>query len=194
LGVLVVAWLLACVGGLGLLWVYKTRPGDPGDPPTRWPAPQGLSLARDHHTMVMSVHPHCACTRATLVELERIVSRAPSGVRVYLLFVVPDGEPAGWEEGEHWNKVQRIAGAHVIVDHGGAIAERVFSLKVSGHVLIYDPGGELRFSGGITGARGHEGDNIGEQRVATILAGRVADAPESHVFGCSLGDPPGGPR
>jgi hypothetical protein len=43
------------------------------------------------------------------------------------------------------------------------------------------------FTGGITGARGHEGDNVGLSRVLALLGGRSADRNESKVFGCALG-------
>jgi hypothetical protein len=187
---LVVLWAVVCLGGLALLWRYKTRPGDPGDPPSRWPAAAGLARAEQRATLVMTVHPHCACTRASLAELGRLMQRAPAGVAAYILFVAPDGVAAGWENGEHWDRAHHMPGVEVVLDRGGVLAEQVFRLKVSGHVLVYDAAGALRFSGGITGARGHEGDNIGETRVAALLSDHAADADSSHVFGCALEESP----
>jgi|SRR6185436_1443376 len=189
-GALVVCWALVCIGGLLLLWSYKTRPGDAGEPPARWPAAARLALARDRATLVMSVHPHCACTRASLAELERVMARAPDGVAAYVLFVRPDGVDEGWERGPLWDRAHAIPHVRVVLDPGGALGARTFGLRVSGHVLVYDAAGELRFSGGITGARGHQGDNIGEQRVAALLDDRAPDAETSHVFGCSLEETP----
>ena len=185
-GVLLV-WLATCVGGLLLLWRYKARPGDPGAPPASWPvrSASDLTLAADHPTLVMSVHPRCSCTRASLTELEHVLDAAP-GVTAYVLFVIPRGERAGWERGELWDRATALHGVRVIPDPDGALSVGVFRLAVSGHVLVYGRDGALRFSGGITSSRGHVGDSVGRERLAAALADRVPDAPTSHVFGCSL--------
>lgn len=188
-GGLIVLWVIACVGGLGMLWRYKARPGDPGDPPARWPSPPALTLARDAPTLVLAAHPRCPCTRATLHELDRVLHDAPD-VHAYVLFVVPDGVEPGWERGELWDRAEELPHTTVIADHGGALAAGAFRLAVSGHVLVYDPDGSLRFSGGITPSRGHEGDSVGRERVAAVLAGEAPDAAVSHVFGCSLEEVP----
>ncbi len=185
--VLVALWLLTCLGGLALLWRYKTRPGDPGAPPPTWPHPAGLTLAADRPTLIMSVHPRCSCTRASLAELEHVLDGAP-GVNAYVLFVIPDGEQAGWERGELWDRAHELRGVRVISDPGGALSVGAFRLAVSGHVLVYGRDGALRFSGGITPSRGHVGNSVGRERLETALADRIPDAPTSHVFGCSLED------
>jgi hypothetical protein len=182
---LLALWLVACVGGLAMLWRYKSRPGDPGAPPERWPSPHGLALASDHPTLVMSVHPRCSCTRASLAELEHVLASAPD-VTAYVLFVVPPGEHPGWERGGLWDRASSIPRVHAIADPDGALSVGAFRLAVSGHVLVYGPDGALRFSGGITSSRGHEGDSIGRERVAAVLADERPDATTSHVFGCSL--------
>jgi hypothetical protein len=47
-----------------------------------------------------------------------------------------------------------------------------------------------RYTGGITGSRGHEGDNVGRQTVERIVAGST-DLDRAHaVFGCALGVEP----
>ena len=58
----------------------------------------------------------------------------------------------------------------------------------SGHALLFDRDGHLLFSGGITPARGHEGDNFGASAIAARLAGRPAPA-ETPVFGCPIAGP-----
>ena len=45
----------------------------------------------------------------------------------------------------------------------------------SGHVLLYDAGGVLRFAGGITDGRGHEGDNAGLDAALALLRGHVPE-------------------
>lgn len=184
--VVIVLWLLASAAGLGLLWRYKARPGDEGTPPERWPAAAQLVRDPDKATLVMIAHPRCTCTRASLGELAEVMRRAPA-TRAYVLFVVPDGA-TGWEHGELYAQARAIRGVEVVVDHGGAIAE-TFGVKVSGHVLLFDAAGVRRFSGGITGSRGHAGDNLGRARVIALLRGASPDADHSHVYGCALEDP-----
>lgn len=173
-GALVLLWALVCVGGLGLLWRYKATPGDPGDPPTTWPE-VGLVRASDAPTLIMVAHPRCACTRASLGELELVMRRAPASVAAYLLFVLPDGAGTDWEDGELYRRARAIPGLRVVVDRGGVIAGRL-RVAVSGHVLVYDVAGALRYSGGIAG-------------VIALLTGGVADGESSHVFGCSIEGP-----
>jgi hypothetical protein len=79
---------------------------------------------------------------------------------VIVVFIIPDGVPAGWELGDLWNSATNIPGIRVIRDQGGRKAHR-FDVEGSGHVLLYAPSGKLLFSGGITASRGGEGDNAG---------------------------------
>ena len=67
---------------------------------------------------------------------------------------------------------------------GGAITA-AFGAFTSGQVFLYGTSGELLFSGGITGSRGHEGDNAGRDAVESLLDRRNAPA-HTPVFGCSL--------
>ena len=52
--------------------------------------------------------------------------------------------------------------------------------------VVYDRSGTLIFSGGITGSRGHVGDNHGKR---AVLAHPLATAGEQRhdVFGCGMG-------
>lgn len=122
----------------------------------------------------MIAHPECPCTRASIAELEALLRETPARVRAYVV--------AGWD-GEVIDRARALAGVDVVVDPAAAGAFRV---ETSGHVLVYDAAGALRFSGGITGARGHVGDNVGRQRVLALLSGASPDADRSHVFGCAL--------
>ena len=51
--------------------------------------------------------------------------------------------------------------------------------KTSGQVVVYDAKGALLFSGGITAARGHMGDNAGRDRITALLRGDTAASGES---------------
>jgi hypothetical protein len=52
-------------------------------------------------------------------------------------------------------------------------------------VVLYNAAGALLFSGGITAARGHEGDNAGREMVLAHLAANDAGR-RAPVFGCPL--------
>ena len=77
----------------------------------------------------------------------------------------------------------------VVLDPDGREARR-FGVKGSGHVLLYEPSGDLVFSGGITPSRGHEGDNPGRSAVIDLINGGRAAVHRTPVFGCPLLDDP----
>jgi hypothetical protein len=63
---------------------------------------------------------------------------------------------------------------------------RQFHATTSGQTLLYSPAGSLMFSGGITAARGHEGDNVGESTIVALLTGKPTDVVRTPVFGCPI--------
>ena len=76
-----------------------------------------------------------------------------------------------------------------MIDATGTEAE-LFGAKTSGHATLYGTGGQLLFEGGITGSRGHQGDNAGVSSIAKLLAGEKPDVKGTDVFGCGLFDSP----
>ena len=70
-------------------------------------------------------------------------------------------------------------------DDDGAEARR-FGVATSGQTLVYDTRGALAFSGGITGARAHRGDNAGRQAIVDLLNNGSTARSTTNVFGCSL--------
>jgi len=61
-----------------------------------------------------------------------------------------------------------------------------FGAETSGQTLLYDERGTLAFSGGITGSRGHAGDNAGRASLLALINRSDADRRGSSVFGCPL--------
>jgi hypothetical protein len=120
----------------------------------------------------MFIHPDCPCTRASLAELGQI---DPWGARI---LVVADGLGDMWDEGAR-------LGFTLVLDPAGLEATR-FGARTSGHVVAYDAHGTLRYSGGITGSRGHVGDNVGRRTLQAILAGNGDHDVHHPVFGCGL--------
>ena len=135
----------------------------------------------------MFVHPRCPCSRASLTELSQIMERDQGRVSAWVLFMRQQGTEDNWERTATWQVAQHIPGVTVLTDKAGTEAAR-FGAATSGHVVLYDSQGRFVFGGGITGSRGHVGDNAGLQRVVSLLDGGTADRPNHPVFGCRFHD------
>jgi hypothetical protein len=109
-------------------------------------------------------------------------------LNAYVLFVKPEGMSDAWETTDLWHSASDIPGVKAILDGDGREA-RMFQAMTSGHTLVYDPQGRLLFSGGITGSRGHFGDNAGQMSVVSIVNAETPNQTETSVFGCPLFDP-----
>lgn len=178
-------WLLMIGAGIGTLWDYESTPGVAAATPGRWPSASRVKPATDGATLVMSAHPHCPCTRASIGELARLMTQAQGRVTAYVLFVKPPGFSDGWEQTDLWASAAAIPGVTPLRDDGGVEAER-FHAATSGQTALYDAAGKLIFSGGITGARGHSGDNAGRAAIVSLLTAGEAERQDAPVFGCPL--------
>jgi len=178
-------WMTVAVAGSACLWVYATRPGVAGSPPPQWPQTSALILSPTQLTLVMFVHPKCPCTRASIGELAILMAHAGGRLRSYLMFERPAASlPNRWEHTDLWTSAAQIPGVAVSLDYSGE-AQR-FGSATSGQTAIYDRDGRLRFSGGITAARGHWGDNAGVFEVEQLLRGDRSRQASTPVFGCRL--------
>ncbi len=185
----VAIWALVVGGGMVWLVAYKSAPGAEARAPSEWPAESRLTRAEGRPTLVMLAHPKCVCTRASLSELAVLLSRVEQKLAVYVLFLrPPDVAFEGWTDSDTWRSAQELPGATVLEDLGGVEARR-FGAETSGQVVIYDEAGRLLFRGGLTGLRGHEGDNAGLRRAIALVSGQKAERDSSPVFGCALDDP-----
>jgi hypothetical protein len=182
---LAVVWLCAASAGLWVLWRYDNTPGEAAHAPQRWPALTTLARATDRHTIVMLAHPQCTCTRASLGELAEAIARARTPPKTYVLFMTPTRFREGWEQSDLWRKAASLQGVTVVRDDDGRMA-RQFGAETSGQTLLYDADGVLLFSGGITGARAHAGDNTGRRSLVALLNRQPAVQSGTSVFGCSL--------
>jgi hypothetical protein len=187
LAVAVLAWSTAVVVGVAWMWRYKSTPGTPGGAPATWPAASALMREPTRPILVMIAHPKCSCTHASLEELSVVMSQFKQQVTAYVLFIKPAGVAPGWEKTYSLTRAHQIPGVTVVIDDDGVEARR-FGALVSGQTVLYDEQGRLIFQGGITGSRGHIGDNPGRMRVSSLLASRTSDRPSSAVFGCPLGE------
>lgn len=182
-----VLWLPAVGTGLWILWGYENTPGTGAKPPVLWPAESSIKRPQGRATLVMLVHPHCPCTRATLGELAEIMAHAEGRLTAFVLFLKPAGFSEDWEKTDLWQTAASIPGVSAMVDDDGREA-RLFNSSTSGQTILYDAAGHLLFSGGITASRGHYGDNAGRSAIISLVNAGAADRTETFVFGCPLFD------
>jgi hypothetical protein len=170
-----------------MLFTYENTPGRAGTSAARWPSDGEIVRSPSKFTLVIFAHPDCPCTRASLAELELLMTQLQGKLIAFIEFRKPGARQAEVQNSALWKRAAAIPGVSVGFDSDGGGVEK-FGAEVSGQALLYDAKGWLVFSGGITDARGHEGDNAGVD--AVIARVRGGEAPfHTPVFGCSLRDP-----
>lgn len=174
-------WLALIAGGMGWFVDYKSRPG------TGALAPRGddpLIPRSELPRLVILIHPRCACSRATLAEVERLIARNPGLLDVYAFFYRPDDVPEDWVRSDTWEKASSMPGVRV-----STISDRdlpQFGAVTSGQAFLYDTENDLVFSGGVTVGRGHEGEGIGRSSIESYVRTGRATSATAPVFGCIL--------
>ena len=179
----IVAWVAVVSVSVVWVWHFKTTPGAASEPPATWP--ESADVPRSGTTVLVALHPLCTCSEATISELARVMASVDTRPSVYALFY--DYEPAGrpLKDTVLWHRAAAIPGVVPMRDPGGEIAQS-FGAETSGDVIAYGADGTLLFHGGVTPARGHEGDSFGRQRLLAVLRGQSPDRRDSPVFGCSI--------
>ena len=137
--------------------------------------------------VVLNLHPHCPCSKASLREYQRIISRYSQQVVPTVVFYKPEGKLDSWVHGDLYHNISNY-NIHKVIDEDGRRMEEV-GIMTSGHVLVYDDCGKLLYQGGITASRGHEGTNRGSLQVEAVIAGS-SPLHQQHfpVFGCEIND------
>jgi hypothetical protein len=180
-----IVWFLAVLAAFGFVWRYKTQPGPNTNAPRQWPRVAAIVPAQDKANLVMFVHPHCPCSRASVAELARLAVEIGGRAQIHVVLVRPRGTDPGFEDGTLAERARAITGARVVVDDAAVEAER-FGAQTSGAVVLYTRTGELAFSGGLTTARGHEGEGPAHAKIRSVLAGSDMTAATAPTFGCEL--------
>jgi hypothetical protein len=178
-------WLVGAVAGLWVLWAYENRPGESAKSSGHWPTETRLARAPEQPTLVLLAHPQCTCTRASLAELAEVLGRVRTPPKTYVLFLKPSQFVDGWEKTDLWRTASSLPNVTVVRDDDGREAAH-FGAVTSGQTLLYDARGTLIFSGGITSARGHAGDNEGRSALIALLDHKAPSRRATSVFGCSL--------
>jgi hypothetical protein len=166
---------------MGMLWRYSATPGDQSSFLTAWPEGSALRLSPDRPTFVMFLHPKCPCSRASVNELAVALAHAKGGLDAQLVFVQPSATP----DTDLWRQAGAMPGVTARLDRGATEAAR-FHAKTSGDAFVFAPDGRLLFHGGITTARGEEGDSPGLTAIEAIAAHQSPPVAHMPVFGCPL--------
>lgn len=180
-----ILWLIGIGGGLSIMLNYENAPGAVLPPPPTWPEKTAIKPVASLPTLIMSVHPHCPCTRASLGELAVLLARCKGRVSTYVLFYAPSALEKDWEKTDLWQGAEMIPGVTPVVDPDGFEAQK-FHLTISGQTALYDTAGKRIFYGGITPSRGHSGDNVGRSTIESLLIRGSATTEMTAAFGCEL--------
>ena len=175
-------WIAAVSTSVVWTWHYKTTPGRPSTPPHAWPT--SVTVRHSGTTVLVALHPLCTCSEATISELARLMAGVHDQPTVYALFY--DYHPrTPVDQSSLWRRAAAIPGVIAMRDPDGEMAKS-FGAETSGDVIAYSADGALLFHGGLTAARGHEGDSFGRERLLAVLRGDTPDRRDSPVFGCNM--------
>ncbi|HKD37923.1 MAG TPA: hypothetical protein VKB78_14020 [Pirellulales bacterium] len=185
LGVVVLVWLVLAAIGIGAMLDFELTPAQSAKATTAWPADSQLKRDRHRPTLVMFIHPHCPCSRASLAELGVVAANSQGQADLHVLIIKPHDFDDGWEKTDLLASAKSIPSVTVHIDNDGAEAAR-FGAATSGETMLFDCDGRRLFRGGITVSRGHEGDNPGVAALAALLHAGRASVDATPVYGCSL--------
>lgn len=141
----------------------------------------------EHYTLILCVHPLCPCSLASVAELGRLLADDAQGrLHAQVLFVIPQGLDFDPHEASLWKAAAALPHTDVSIDELGSKA-RALGALTSGQAFLFDASNVLRFSGGLTPARGKVGDVAVKDAIWQIVRGHTRTAViHSPVFGCSL--------
>lgn len=183
----VAIWIvLVTVGALASAH-FAVAPAKVNPAPGSWPSESSLSLNPARPTLLVFLHPQCPCSRATVTELGVLLDRCPNMVDVQIVFVQPAGLPLDTKQSDLWQAAAELPVAKPYIDEAGVEAKR-FGATTSGETFLFATTGARMFRGGITWARGHEGENVGRNAVESLIVTGAGSFEESPVFGCPLLD------
>lgn len=184
----IVVWFCGIVAAFALVWQYKSTPGASIEPPEVWPAAATIHPAAGMPNLLLFAHPQCPCTRASMAELSRIADALKGKAKIHVVLVRPRSTGPGFEDGAIADRAATVAGAEVLIDPGGEQAD-LFGAAVSGSTVLYSPEGKLLFRGGLTTARGHEGQGPAFDRILALASGGASERNDAPTFGCDLKEP-----
>ncbi len=176
-------WFVFCVVGFAMLVSYSQTPGVQEQPPLAASGPESPASAA--YRMVVAIHPKCVCSRATAKELAKILRDNSAKIACQILMYQP--ADASSEFGETWlmRQLAELPNTTISVDSEGRQAASL-GMHTSGAVVLYGAAREPLFYGGITAARGHEGDSVGSESILSLVQNNPPITTCTKVYGCPL--------
>lgn len=178
----ILIWFIAVASSFHFLMKYSAAEGRTGVINKDWPESTQLKF-KNPYELVVFIHPGCSCSKASLVELSRLVSQE-SEIASQIVFMKTAKLSSLLEGNDLLAQARRIPRATIIFDEDGKEA-KIFGALTSGHTFLYHEERGLLFSGGITAARGHEGKSVGQESIQHLLKNKPARNIAS-VFGCDI--------
>ncbi|MGH9628150.1 MAG: hypothetical protein ACRD7E_07390, partial [Bryobacteraceae bacterium] len=74
--------------------------------------------------MLLTLHPHCVCSRASLEELARLLAQIPTPIGVEVLLYQPDAVSGSWAQTDLVAQARSIPGVTVRPDPKGVESQR----------------------------------------------------------------------
>ena len=181
----IVLWLGAIGAGLGALAWYENSPAATEQPLTEWPGGSAIHRSQPridvgavcpptlplHAGEPWRIEENRRPLPADRHSLDRVFQTRRSGRRLGANRPVACGQRDSRRPCHGRSGRRRGARFHV---------------TTSGQTLLYSAAGELLFSGGITFARGHAGDNAGRTAIESYSAGDSPGYRQTPVFGCPI--------
>lgn len=181
-----VSWLFVLTIALCAQFRYDSIPSLASLSKKGWPAASKISRSTTENTLVMFLHPHCPCSRASLHQVTTLKTNNRS-LNCVFLFYTPSSFEKGWEKTDIWRTASEIPGAHLVSDRDGVEAKN-FGALTSGQTYIFDKQGSLRYEGGLTEGRGHEGGCRNLEAAMKVLTDGGASTAFGAVYGCPIVD------
>jgi hypothetical protein len=176
------AWCVCVALGMHATLRYSFSAAPPASTDAGRAPDSSFELDRERPTLLVFLHPYCPCSAATITEIRKIIRRHPEGFAVQIRFCDVDGGDIAATT--LWREAAKIPGAKLEIND--ADEARRFGVQTSGETLVYSPDGTLRFQGGVTPSRGHEGENAGSRALVAIVESGRQGRERTPVFGCRL--------
>lgn len=180
---LAAVWLALLSVGFAALVAYSQTAGAKDSPP------DSITADASSWYLFLGVHPKCPCTLATVSELERLLCRTSAEIYCSALVYVPGNEVPGdqhnFADTLLVDRLRNLPACEIVLDQDGQSAANL-GILTSGSCVLYDGNGVLKFHGGITPSRGHEGDNLGTQAILALLQGEHSEVKSTEVYGCRI--------
>ena len=135
-----------------------------------WPGTGVLQLAADRPTLLMFVHPECACSRASIGELQQLMTDCKNHVAVHLLFFKPtESTRTNGTIPAFWTDAKAIQARDVRIDPGGTVGGGLRRPKQADRSWYATPKVGSSLVAASPMDSGHFGDNAGLDAAIAIV-------------------------